>query len=239
MKMEKPPESQDDKGLILKKREYFSSFALRHMKEMRILAEGGVLGKGNEEWRNVSEHCLAEAVVVDILAEHLGAKREETVRAALLHDWYKRREIEAMRERGGGAGYQATIEEDERKLKEQGISERIVALAHANIPARDDEGYLKNRPVEEKIMHFADHIVQGSDIVDFNDRLRALEQKEQNIDFSNSFRRQYNGKSLFELQYGKICPMEQKEFEEKLGLKEGGLVDFIKERLEERINHKN
>ena len=236
MKIENPSNYIDGSELRKKKASYFSSFALHHMEDMRILAKGGILGKEGEGWRNISEHCLAEAVVADILAESLGAKRDNVVKAALLHDWYKRREIEAMDEYGGNIGYQTTIGEDKKKLKKYGVSDEIIALAHANIPTKYDEEYLKSRVLEEKIVHFADHIVQGSEIVDFNDRLRSVEKKKQNIEFSDSFREKYNGKSLFDLQYKKVCPMEQKEFEEKLGLKGGILLDFIRKKLKERIN---
>ena len=45
-----------------------------------------------EGWRNVSEHCLLEAVTADILAEGLGLaeeEREQLVAGAILHDFFK------------------------------------------------------------------------------------------------------------------------------------------------------
>ncbi len=51
-----------------------------------MLERGGVLGRGNEDWRNVSEHCLTEAVVGSLLAEALSADMSAVERALLLHD---------------------------------------------------------------------------------------------------------------------------------------------------------
>ena len=102
---------------------YFSSFALRHLTQMRILRKGGVLGRGNADWRNVSEHCLIEAVGADVLAEALSAKRKILVEAALLHDWYKRREVEAMKAGGAEVGHKTTLTEDVLILREVGVSE--------------------------------------------------------------------------------------------------------------------
>ena len=220
----------------LAKTRYFSDFALKNLSEMKILKKGGILGKENKNWRNISEHCLAEAVGADILAEHLGADRDAVVEAALIHDWYKRREIEAMKKTDGAFGYEKTAEEDESFLREFGIDEIMIKLSHSNIPERADFEYLKNRSMEEKIIHFIDTILSGSEFVDFNERLRVVEQKKHNVEFSESFRDKYSGKSLFEVQRETII-IEQQEFEETLNLQPGELINFIKEKLEERINN--
>ena len=129
-----------------RKTSYFSRFALKHFNDMKILGKGGILGKGAEKWRNISEHCLVEAVGADILTEYLGVdrdKRDKVVKTALWHDWYKRREIEAMQKFGGGEGYQKTADEDERLLRESGIPEDMIKLAHSNIPENSDLNNLK------------------------------------------------------------------------------------------------
>ena len=227
---------QEESEFEERKTKYFSDFAVKHMAEMRILAEGGILGSENKDWRNISEHCLSEAVVADILAEHLKADRKGVAQATLLHDWYKRKEVEAMQEHGADAGYQKTTEEDEKELRKLGVPEHIVRLAHANIPESDEKEHVKSRSLEEKIVHFADHIIQGSEIVNFTERRRVLEQKKRNVEFSDSFKRQYSGKSLFDVQFEDICPSEQGEFEESIGLEKGSLIDFLRNELRKRID---
>lgn len=201
---------------------------------MRVLAKGGVLGKKNRDWRNIAEHCLAEAVGADILAEHLGADREKVTRASLVHDWYKRKEIESMRLVGGAQGYLETSEEDIRLLTEYGVPEDIIQLAHANIPQSAELDYIKNRSREEKIVHFIDMITDGSRFVEHDERLKIVVQKKHNIDFSELFRRRYNGKSLFELQQ-EVTIQEKREFEQTIGLATNSLIPFIVNKLKERI----
>lgn len=221
--------------LSKKKTSYFSKFALKHMPVMRILKSGGLLGEGG--WKNVAEHCLVVATTADVLAEGLGADTKKTVEATLIHDWFKRREREAMNKSGGAKGYEEASKEDIKELKELGISEEIISLAHANIPESADEEYLKSRSLEEKIAHLSDLIVSGDKIVEFNERLDSLlvgPKASQNIEFSDGFKEQYGGKSLYDVQR-EVGNSEQKEFEEVLGIKEGTLIQYIKETLEKKI----
>jgi len=192
---EKPRPSEEER----KKTEYFSRFALRHMRAMRIFERGGILGEGNEEWRNVTEHCLVAAVGADILAERLKADRERVVLATLLHDWYKRREVEAIRELGG-----------------YGVPEDLIKLAHANTPERADPEFLAGRSREEKIVHFMDLSTLGSDFVEITDRWRDLGEKPFFKSYSESFRDRYGGKSLVEFQI-EVTEAERKELRRRSG----------------------
>jgi HD superfamily phosphodiesterase len=227
---------EQDKRKELAKTRYFSDFALRHFNEMKILQKGGILGKENKDWRNISEHCLTEAVGADILAEYLGGNRDKVVSAALIHDWYKRKEVERMKKEGGALGYSQAAEEDVSLLRQLGVSEEIIKLAHANIPESSNQEYLNNRSLEEKIVHYIDMITSGSQFIDYVERLRIVRGKKHNIEFSESFRERYGGKSLLELQE-ELARIEEREFEDKLGLDRGELIRFIKEKLEERIQN--
>lgn len=223
-----------EKSFDSKKTAYFSKFALAHMPQMRILKEGGILGKENSDWRNVSEHCLVEAVGADILAEHLNADRQTVVQGVLLHDWYKRHEIGARREHGAVAGFALSSAEDPAQLKELGVSENIIRIAHANIPESDDPEYLEQRPLEDKIMHYMDMITDQSDFIEAEERLRKTESNPATMQFLESFRDKYHGRHLNELQR-EVAKLEQKEFEKKLGLGEGKLIEFLKTTLHQRI----
>ncbi len=220
------------------KTKYFSNFASKHMPEMRILQKGGILGKEGEnpDWRNISEHCLTEAVAADILAESLQADRKKLVTAALIHDWYKRREVETMKQMGGGLGYRETAAEDERLLTEYNVPPEVISLAHANIPSSSDSKQLGKRTIEEKIMHYIDLTTSGTDFIEVETRIEQVSKKSHNIEFSESFREQYEGKSLFEVQL-EVTKSEQAEFENALQLEPGTLIEYIKNKLEERINN--
>jgi hypothetical protein len=219
-----------------KKTAYFSRFALRHLSDMKILRKGGVLGKENRDWRNIGEHTISEAVNADILAEALDANRANVVRAANLHDWYKRREVETMEQFGGTKGYQITSEEDERLLRGCGVPEDLIKLAHSNIPGSADPKYLANRTLEEKIVHYVDMVLHGTALMSsFEERLAPQLKNPRAVEFSESFRDHYGGISLWEVEKLAV-EQEQKEFEELLGLPEGGLIPFLRKKLEERIN---
>lgn len=218
----------------IKKTKYFSHFAATHLPEMRILKKGGVLGKENHDWRNISEHCLLEAVGADILAEYLGADRAQLITSALLHDWYKRSEIEAMKKLGGNEGHHAAAKEELKLLRNAKVPEHIIHLMHSNIPEHADTEYLEKRALEEKIMHFVDLITLNSTFVDFRKRLDDASKKKTVVEFCDSYRPRYNGKSLLEVQ--EIAgSLEQKEFEHMLNLETDTLVTFIETKLKERI----
>lgn len=220
-----------------KKTEYFSQFALKHLSAMRILEKGGVLGEDNKEWRNVAEHCLVAAVGADILAEHLNADRDTVVLATFLHDWYKRREVEAIREHGGEKGVTKTVQEDDRLLREYGFSEEFIRVAHANMPVSADPEYIAGRSRNEKIVHFMDHITLGSEYVEVKDRWRELEKEPFFKAYSESYRGIYGGKNLKEFQK-ELAESEEEEFEHKIELSPGTIVEFIRTELEKRINAK-
>lgn len=219
----------------IKKTKYFSHFAAMHLPEMRILKKGGVLGKENRDWRNISEHCLLEAVGADIVAEYAGADRKRLVTSALLHDWYKRSEIESMKKLGGAEGHHAAAQEELKLLRDAKVPEDIITLMHSNIPEHADTEYLGKRTLEEKIMHFIDLITLNSTFVDFRKRLDDASKKKTVVEFCDSYRPRYNGKSLLEVQ--EIAgSLEQKELEHMLNLETGTLVTFIETRLTERIH---
>jgi HD superfamily phosphodiesterase len=216
-----------------KKTKYFSDFALKNFSTMRILKKGGLLGREGVDWRNIAEHCLTEAVAADILAEHLHADRNEVVEAALLHDWFKRREVESMNQLGGEQGYGISKAEDKKLLSKFNVSKDIIALANANIPESADPDYLEERPIEQKIVHFIDLITSGSEFMNAEDRLLKVEENPRNVEFSDSFRGRYNGKTLFEFQR-QLAVEEQDEFENILGLEKGTLISFIEREIEKR-----
>jgi len=222
-------------NLELGKTKLFSQFALSNFGIIKMYQESGILGKGNEGWRNISEHCLTVAMAGDILAEATNADRERTVKAALLHDWYKRREVEAMKEFGGDVGHRKAMEEDEKLLKEAGISKDLIHLAHSNIPETEDLAKNRQRSKEEKIMHYIDLITDGSNFVGFKEKLDLARTKPKVVEFCDSYRSKYNGKSLLDVQE-EVGADEEVELADMCGVEGDRLIDFINQKLQDRIN---
>ena len=216
---------------------YFYNFILKYKKEAKILIKGGVLGKGNEGWHNVAKHCIAVAIGANILAELLGADRDKIVKGCLLHDWYKRNEVKIMNKLGGQKGYEQSNKEDKKLLQKYGVPRDIIKIAHANVVETADLKHLKKRSIEEKMMHYIDMITSEVEFVGYKKRLIKVLQKKRNVEFSESFRARpkYKGRALFELNYDVIRD-EQRELEQKLGIKTGTMISFLKKKFKERIN---
>ena len=91
-------ENKDSDQQETKKTKFWTRRSLGAISQMRPNKEAGLFPK-SEGWRNVVEHELVEAEAADILGEKLGLSLEERQNlrtAALLHDVFKRREIDEM-----------------------------------------------------------------------------------------------------------------------------------------------
>lgn len=74
------------------KRKFFEGLADKYSKEMRLLLQGGHLGK-RDGWRNVVEHCLVQTAAAEELCAALHFSLEDTkaiCSTAAIHDWKKR-----------------------------------------------------------------------------------------------------------------------------------------------------
>lgn len=237
---ELPPKVKINEKPDLERTRYFSRLALRYKSEMKILEEGAVLGKDGREWRNIAAHCLFEAACVDTLAEVLGLsdeQRDQLSRAAILHDWYKRREIEAMREDGVTLGYAKASAESKAQLHELGVKDEIIQLTSAIIPDSLDPEYLKSRPLGEKIIHYIDAITETTNLVDVATRMQAGLSRSPNVQaWSETFRPQFSGLTLHEAQT-QVGLQEEQEFKEALGLDETqSLIEYLRQKIDQKVH---
>lgn len=242
------PEEENKK----KRTKYFAEFAAAHTSAFRpAYKEGQTLGQGPEVWRNVSEHGLAAGAIADILAEEfeLDEKtRKDLVDAVIMHDWYKKHEIQAMdKARKEGELNLAKLDEIKEKdtqiLREMGIPEHIIELAGSNVP-KDEKG---PETIEQKIAWYIDAMLTGTDPVKvsgrYQDLLRGWDGKkvdpikaERNKKFSDIYREKYNGRTLFEVQE-EIGGRVEHEFAERMGY-EGdprNLPFVLRDKLEQKI----
>lgn len=167
-----------------RKTAYCEKFALSHLSALRPIYLGGALrrpeGNPEEAWRNVAEHSLVSGIFADILAEEFGKSDEErrtVVRAALVHDWAKKRESKAIDEeleRSGTLSFsrlKEIITESEKKLSSMGFTPSEIDLSSANIPRTPDG------PQTDlgKIIWFVDMMLSGTQPTPILDRLTAVE----------------------------------------------------------------
>lgn len=164
-----------------KKKRYFSKLALSFRTELRIHRDVGLWERnqsGAREWGNVSEHCLVEGARIGVLADRLSlsrAARKDLVSAAVLHDFYKRNEVESMREAAaqGRSLHEASISSDheaKRKLEEAQIPSHVIRLVGSvgnhpetlfGIKAILDKEELTEEDISILVMHYIDDYTKG------------------------------------------------------------------------------
>lgn len=221
-----------------KKTKYFSEFALGLKTHFNTLKEGGVSGKKAkmEGWRNISEHCLVEAVMADVIAEKLNLDRDKIKVAALVHDWYKRQEMEIAK-KDKVRGFDSADSEDKKKLLELGYPEDIINIAHSvghtSLKRMQEDGVT----TEEQVMHYIDSITVGSEISTLDKRIDNNEANPRYHELNESGRKIFNGQTYFE-----VLREVGKEIEQKIATAIGldtpeSLPKFIKEEIERRIEN--
>ena len=236
-----------------RKTAYFAGFAQSHSSAFRPhYRQGETLGKGPEVWRNVSEHCLVAGVFADILADelHLSVDQKVTVvKAAIMHDWFKKHESTAQRAANEEGKLSLSIlsgikEDDSQKLLAMGVPQDIVNLTGANDPETQDGP----QTLPEKIIWYVDAMLSNTEPVPIRQRFDDLERgwdgtkedparAERNNAFSNLYSEKYSGKSLYDV---------QRELGDKIGAEFAQLMGYqgeasqlphaLKNKLRERIN---
>lgn len=173
--------SGESETLLFKKRAFFSDFAIRHLREMRVLKEGGVLGRGNREWRNVSEHCLLAGVMANTLGELLQISPEDldmVTRVALIHDWDKRVEKETAI--NGETSYQGDIVyvsyDVEAVSKHEAAKNGLVRVTGDDWADFDQWGF------KEKVLRYVDSSIgpaagKNAEILSWRDRIAELKRR--------------------------------------------------------------
>lgn len=200
---------------------YFARLAARNLSSAKQLRTGGVLGKGPDIWRNVSEHTLVQTAACDILAEELGLaqdSRKNLGLAAMAHDWDKKFQTiglkkingqvesgEVSEEEGGKLKFDFFEESEEHSvegMRKNGIPEQIIKIAsadgHPALPRMTDPSVT----IEEKVLHYVGSIVDENDIGPLDVRIDKLESNAR-YSMMNDYGRQVlwtGGRTLYEVQ---------------------------------------
>ena len=226
--------------------EFWQIRTLEHLDEMRVAKSFGLFPK-KEGWRNVVEHLLVVAETSDVLAEATGASQEERkalFTATLLHDVHKRRQKRLIKLRGDEGQLQAFREQKEY-LNEHGYLPYVISLTestgHTSLirllknPGAEELELKEELDLPTLIIHYADDIVSGSEIIKLDDRIDALENR------GSPYPEASMGGDIFG---GRTYYVVQKEvgrlIENKLASLVGteppsDLPNFIKAKIEERM----
>lgn len=212
---------------------------------------------------NVAEHTGMSMLITDVLGEALKldpTERGNLNLAAWEHDSGKKTERmwqRAIENAEEGGENSALLGDETSKLHRLGERKRMALdnvgkmeeweNTQAGIPQRANELMKSNIPataegpgdnVAAQIMWFTDATLSGSTIVPINKRFDDLESDprngKRNVEFSDSFKDQYEGKSLFEVQRTLGVKYEQ-EFANKLGVEPAQLYTWLNNKVQERI----
>lgn len=188
-------------------------------------------GRLIDDWSNVYEHCLKEAEIAELLGQMLYdlnvinlEDKINLIKAAILHDWYKRFEIERVKTDGIRAHYE-TENESKELLKKLNISDRIIEIAHSVGSTELLE--VENYDIVRKTMHFIDDICDGNVIVEIDERIKKLEKRYPEL--NESGRLLYEGKTMLEKQK-EIGKNTQNELEQVLKIDRDSIVLMLKQK---------
>lgn len=231
-------ETQGDKHSDKKVTRFWAARVLSAISEMRHGKKTGLLPK-SEGWRNVLEHELVEAEAVDVLAEKLGVSEEDRKNlrtAALLHDVFKRKEIERAREEGASS-FDSSAEDQVNWIRSLGYSEDVVELVQsvAWTSLEEFSRDFDTIPTARKIIHYVDDITLGNDIVPLDKRIKYIEEKPEYKDHNERGKAIFDGRTYSEVQREISRKIEQ-EFAPKLGVSDPSTIPaFIKDCINSRI----
>ena len=174
-------------------REYFSNLALHYLSLIKLHRESGHLPSfknlspeqkaviiksgGQKDWTNVVRHCLAEAGAADAFAHLLGlseADKDTLIRAAILHDFNKKVEVEALR--ASKENQMSVVEKTKLMSREvllkHGVKPEIVEII--NEVGDLDIVHKENVNLLQKILFYIDNITEGSNLVSIKEKHAGL-----------------------------------------------------------------
>ncbi len=218
---------------------YCANFFWNHRHEIHVLIEGEVLASkrvqdekavwnsgGDEDgiWIGAGMHTITAGLIAEMIAKKMGlssAVVHKVGSAGILHDWYKKWEITAVKQverelsekdadwkntlrAEGAARITASLhhskETDEQKLRDQGISNDVIELAGANL-LKDGTGVLTVEKLHERpelaIIAYFDTMLRGTEIIPREVRMEPVF-KPQSIWslFSEGSTQEYGGKTF-------------------------------------------
>ncbi len=183
-------------------------------------------GRLTGDWVNIYNHCKLEGEIAIILSRLVDLNEVDSkilIKAAILHDWYKRYEIEQAKGLGI-AEYKNSENDSYNKLLALGVEKRIVEVAHS-VGSLSLEEIIGSQNLLKRTMHFIDDICLGDKIVEIDERIDYNEKKYPQL--NEDRRKIFEGRTYFEMQrvVGKRI---QSEIEDILKIEPNSLIPLIK-----------
>lgn len=191
----------------------------KYKREFDILKENGQL---TGDWSNVYEHCKLEAEIAELLSDMIGLSSEDRdtlVKAAILHDWFKRTERETE-------NYDTAY--SEVGLQKLGIAQQIIDVAHS--VGHSSLVWIESADLLRKVMHFIDDITSNTQITEIDERVDIMQAKGHLKGLEEDMRPILNDRSFFDVQK-EVGKNIQNEIEDMCHIKHGTIVSIIKQRL--------
>lgn len=218
---------------------YCKDFFWNHRHEMHVLMEGEVLASkrvqneevawdngGDEDgiWIGAGMHTITAGLIAEMIAKKMRLPSDVVHKvgsAGILHDWYKKWEISAVKEverelSEKDADWKSTLrvegaaritaalnhskDTDEQKLRDQGVPNDVIELAGANL-LKDGTGVLTVGKLHERpelaIIAYFDTMLRGTEIIPRETRMEPVF-KSQSIWslFSEGSKQDYGGKTF-------------------------------------------
>jgi hypothetical protein len=187
-------------------------------------------GRLTDDWSNIYNHCKLEGIVAMILSNLINLSEDDSkvlIKAAILHDWYKKYEIEQSKGLGN-IEYQNSEHDSYNKLLAVGVQNKSVDVAHS-VGALSLKEIIGSQDLLKKLMHFIDDICLNDKLVEIDERIDYNERKYPQL--NEAGRKIFEGKTYFEMQR-KIGKQIQSEIEGILKIESNTLVPLIKKSYE-------
>lgn len=167
------------------KTKFWSAFVMKHLQDMRILRDAGLLGKENQDWRNVAEHSLVVGALAGLLAgelkkQGLDIDPEMVESAAILHDASKRLDIEK------GVRYSTEKEQGELNdlLTKSGYTDEFIKISSyaGRVPeiyleGEEQDREIDKRTIQQLIVAYSDAKIRNVNVVSLEDARDANKRK--------------------------------------------------------------
>ncbi|MDP3764320.1 MAG: HD domain-containing protein [bacterium] len=207
-------------------------FEKKFNRELNFLKNKGRLV---DDWINVFNHCFTEGLVASVLGELLGFKEKDQdmlIIAAILHDWFKRNEREAVN-KYGAEEYNKKAKESSQFLKEAGYYDDVILLTES--VGHSSLSNILGKDFIYQVMHYIDDITFGNAVVSLDERIDELESAERYRELNESGKKLFNGKTYFQVQR-EVGHIIENEIAKRLKVSPEMIVSLIKRKLKELFN---
>ena len=184
------------------------NFFNEYKKEISFLQEEGELVGS---WSNVFDHCLTEGLIADVMSDTFQVPKDALIKAAILHDWYKKFEKNLFVEHGING---AKIAEKESSKKLANLwhlidssklyhSERVIELTECVGHLALDKFVNKDIKVDlsKSIMFLIDAMTLGDKICSLLTRVDILNKNPRYHLMNEEGRKIWDGKTHFQMMF--------------------------------------